>query len=67
MKPWEKWHFTMTLLAGPPDRNQRHLQRGATTVMGWNDAMDVWPKWKDVLLQRIVDDLNQLEGWNDPS
>lgn len=57
----------MTLLGGAPDRNKRMLYRGDDKVMTWNAAIEPWPKWKDVLLQRIVDDLNQLKGWDDPA
>jgi hypothetical protein len=67
VKPWEKWHDTKTLLGGEPDRNKRYLYRGDYKIMMWNDAMEPWPKWKDVLLKRIVADLNQLEGWDDPA
>lgn len=56
------WYITKTLLGCEPDHdiNRRSLYCGDKLIWRWNEDMDVWPKWKDVLLDRIAYDLNQV-------
>lgn len=56
-----KWYITATLLAGPPDHNQRTLWRGDTLIWRWNENMDEFPEWKAEALERVAAELNLVE------
>jgi hypothetical protein len=47
-----------------PDINIRHLYRGDQSIHLFNEGMNPWEEWQDEAIQRVCNELNRIEEWD---